>query len=134
MINIKSMARKYDLEIQELDDCYYKALNQVKKIDKSILNEELLSKYLEDKLEEMGIEYKDINVITSYYIKLQEEEIADKIVNTNEEPIDVIEDEMEKDRMEGESIQTSNNTGIDSTIGRNRRHGYDTELINMYNK
>jgi len=145
MINLRSVAKKYNLEEQDLDDTYYKACRQLKKLSQSTLNEDLLIKLIQDRLEELGLDYSDIDAVSYHYIKLQEEDIANKIINSNEEPIRIIEDEIGaageigsgiNSPMDagGETIQTSNNTGIDTAIGRNRPKGYKKVLVNMYGK
>ena len=136
MVNLKSIVRKYDLEdVNIIDDCYYQSCRQIKKLGSSKLNEELLVKIIQDKLETIGItDYKDIDNISNYYISLQEEELVSKVENSNEEPITVVEKELEienKDKME-DTMLTTNNTGIDSTIGMSKPKGYKTEIKTLY--
>jgi len=140
MVNLKSIVRKYDLEdVNIIDDCYYQACRQIKKLGYNDFSEELLIKIIQDKLETIGItDYKDIDNISNYYISLRKEELMSEIVakieNSNEEPITVVEKELDienKDKME-DTMLTSNNTGIDQTIGRNKKTGYKTEIKNLY--
>jgi len=114
-LNLKQLSKKYDLTVNDFDNMYYETFRVVRKLSGPKLNEELLNKFLSDKLEENGIGYRDIEKIVEYYINEPETE-----ENEDEESLD--EDE----------AQTSDNTGINSDIGMNRKTGYKTKVIEPY--
>ena len=127
MINLNSIAKRYDLSERDFECVYYDTLNTVRKISGKI-NEDLFVKYMYDKLEEQGIKYKDAEKIIDFYQTeltmyqaKKEKKAIDKIME-GEDAEDAIEEEM----------QTSNNTGIDSDIGRNKAHGYTFVVDSMY--
>lgn len=127
MINLNTIAKKYDLTERDFDCIYYRTLNTVKRVNGKI-NEDLFVKYMFDRLEENGIDYRDAEKVVGLYqteLELYQEEKEKKAVQKileGEDPIDAIEEEM----------QTSSNTGIDSDIGMNRKHGYKVVVDNMY--
>ena len=140
MFNLKKLAKNYNLEVVDLDDCYYKVSKKLKRMEEN--NIDLFNKIIKDKLEEIGLSYKDVELVSEYYTELkeeemkQEEELTNEVLSSDEEPINVIEKKLNKNCMDGDGgdvIQTSNNTGIDLKIGRNRPKGYKTEIINIYN-
>jgi hypothetical protein len=134
MVNIKGIAKKYDVEINDLDSVYYSVYKQLKKLNN--LNEDLFNKYMQDKLQEFYMDDKDIYSLSDYYTQIfideENNKLADKIINSEQEPIDIIKSELNKDKMDGEVIQTSGE--MSQVIGRNRPVGYKKEIINMYNK
>lgn len=127
MNQINTLAKKYDLTERDFDCIYYNTLSTVRKISGKV-NEDLFVKYMYDKLEEQGITYRDTEKIVEYYrteLELyhskKEQKTIQKIMD-GEDAISVVEEEM----------QTSSNTGIDGDIGMNRKHGYTTKVIDMY--
>jgi|WetSurMetagenome_2_1015567.scaffolds.fasta_scaffold06330_4 hypothetical protein len=142
MITLKQISKKYRIDIQKLDNCYYDALLQTKKVHHS-LNEELLKKFLEDKLEELQIPYVDITKIIEIYMKdttlqknIKNEKFLNKIIYSTKSPIEIVEEEIKKmdASTDTSSIQTSNNTGIDTAIGRNKKPPYTFKHVDLYTK
>ena len=104
------------------------------------LNEDLFSKYFEDRLQELYLDQKDILTLSDYYTTIfideQNQELVDKVINSTDEPIEIIKDEMVNkacmDAGSADVIQTSGQ--LSQVIGRSRPKGYKTELINLYDK
>lgn len=121
MVSLKQIAKKYDLTTNDFELMYYDTFNIVKRLSGKKINEDLFIKFLSDRLEENGIGYKDTEKLIEYY--------SDKMqtYQSKKEEQENIEDESIEEEM-----QTSNNTGVDSDIGMNRKHGYKTKVINMY--
>lgn len=110
MLNFKSLARKYDLTQKDFDSiyqsCYYKTVSRVGMNDL----QDYLYRYLNDSLEEMELDARDIESICNYYIfdlpKIKEEE------------------ELE------EEAQTSGS--LSAAIGQNRKKNPKFNVTNLY--
>jgi len=130
MIKLSEIAKRYDLSEKDFELTYYSALNNVRRISGKFLNEDLLFKYMYDKLEEQGLKPRDVEKVIEYYqeelaiYQSKKEEKAIKKIMSGEDAQEVVEEEM----------QTSNNTGMDTAIGRNKKHGYSTQVIDMYSE
>lgn len=131
MNRVGAIAKKYDLTERDFDCTYYSTVNMIKRINGK-LDEDLFTKYMFDKLEEQGIEYRDADTITGYY----QEELYNYLCRENKPKKSVVEkilesddDEIPSDIVE-EEMQTSGE--IDAKIGMNRKKGYKTKVIDMY--
>lgn len=121
MINLKQIAKKYDVMPKDFDYVYYEALNQSKKISGKSLDTDLFTKFLYDKLEELYIEPRDIEKIVDHYVFVLEDYTTRKKNGVDNEEL-----------VEDESMQTSNNTSMDTKIGMNRKTGYKVVTDNIY--
>lgn len=124
-MNIKEVLKNYyDLEEYDIEQCRKHAEKQ------SGNDVELFSKLFEDTLEGYGLKYKDIIKLSEYYtnIKRKEEKLIEQLEN-GVDPLEAVK-ELEEDEGSSEGL-TSNNTGIDSAIGMNKRNP-KYELNNLY--
>lgn len=128
MINIKQISKKYDVTPKDFDCLYYEAFNMAKKMSPKVTDIDLFGKCLYDKLEENGIEYRDIEKLVEFYSDAMEEfcnkkeaQIVKKMMD-GENTEDIIDEEM----------QTSGT--LDKAIGKNKLTGYTTAVIDMYDK
>ena len=127
MTNINQYAKKYDMTTRDFECAYYSALNESRKFTGKSVDTDLFKKFMSDKLEEQGIEYRDIEKITDYYVYELEEYVSKK----EQESLNKIKEGEAVDKVV-EEMQTSNNTGIDSDIGMNRKKGYKVVPVDMY--
>lgn len=134
MINLKSIIGKYDLTVQDLEECVRKAEKTVRKIYGKNNDNDLLQKFLEDSFEELGISYRDIPKLVEYYSYYQEtntkkEKLLNEL-NSGKEPRDIAEEEISNEEIEEEeSMQTS--TSISNTLGMARKPPKDFKVTTL---
>lgn len=121
-MNIKSLAKKYDIEVSDLDNAFYEALKLVYKVN-GRPNKDLQLKYFLDNLQEIkNFSDAEIDYLTDYYLK--------DFVNTEYTPAKIDVSEEEPEEVVRKAMQTS--VGMSNTIGMSRPYGYKTKVINLY--
>jgi len=124
-MNLKQLAKKYDLTINDLDCIYYDTFNKVKKFGESF--NDVFTKFLYDRLEELDIQDRDIESLVNHYTRIMEDyssrqpTIIKKVLEN--EPIQQVMDE---------EMQTSGFINA-ATEGR-RKAGYKVEYSEEYDE
>lgn len=122
--NIKNTLARYDLTTSEIDWMYQKIWYKVSRQNLiGYSQEEMVEQLFLDSLEERGVPGQLANKVVSFYSKQiqgvlerNEKKLADKIMNSTEEPIKII----EKELMEDDAMQTSGE--INSALGMNKKN------------
>ena len=129
-MNIKSLVSKFGLSVNDVEECFYNALDGAKNIGGKNADDSLVHKFFVDLLEESGVSIGVSEKIADYYvydlakhIERKQESLAKKVLQSNKDPITVIRHELEVEDEpleEDDSIQTSGE--IDKTLGMSKNH------------
>ncbi len=124
-MDLKQLAKKYDVSTNDFDCVYYDVFNKVKKFGENF--DDLFGKFLYDKLEEFNMESRDIDNLVNHYTKIMEDYCNRKSTVVNK----MLEGESVQQIMD-EEMQTSGFVN-NATEGR-RKAGYKVVVQDEYDE
>ncbi len=122
-MDLKRLAKKYDVTPNDFECIYYDVFNKAKRFGENF--EDLFSKFLYDKLEEINVEPRDVDSIVEYYTRVMED-----YTNRKSTIIKKILDGEDSEQVIDEEMQTSG--FVDSATEGRRKAGYKVELVDEY--